>query len=288
METSLEGKTAIVTGASRGFGREIARSLAAAGASLALVARSISELEETARLARAEATDPQQAFRCYPADLSRTAEIASAVRAIRADFASIDILVNNAAIQGPIGAFETVDPRLWRAVFDVNVFAPAEFCRLLIGDLRRSGRGRVINISGGGAAAPRAAFSAYAASKAALVRWSETMAQELAPDDITVNCVAPGGMNTRMLSEIVAAGPEGSGHEYARAVEQSKTGGASPRRAAELVLLLASRAGDGITGRLISAVWDDWKSLPARRDALAAGDVYTLRRIVPADRGITW
>jgi NAD(P)-dependent dehydrogenase (short-subunit alcohol dehydrogenase family) len=173
-------------------------------------------------------------------------------------------------------------------VFDVDFFAAARLSQLAIPEMRKSGGGKIINISGGGATGPRPDFSAYACAKTALVRLTETLAQELKDAKIDVNAVAPGAMNTRMLEETLAAGPHGASREYAAAVERAKSGGAPPERAAELVVFLASSASDGITGRLISAGWDDWAKLREHREKLAGSDIYTLRRIVPKDRGINW
>ena len=104
--------------------------------------------------------------------------------------------------------------------------------------------------------------------------------------DVDVNALAPGALNTRLLDEVLAAGPERVGRDvYERAQKQQADGGAPLEKAAELALFLASSASDGISGRLLSSVWDDWPSLPGKRDALRASDVYTLRRIVPRDRG---
>ena len=132
-------------------------------------------------------------------------------------------------------------------------------------------------------------MSAYAASKAALVRLTENLALELSGAGVDVNAIAPGALNTRLLDEMLAAGPARRGDEfYEGALRQRETGGNSLEYAAALSVFLASAASDGISGRLISAVWDDWASLAGRRTELAAGDVYTLRRIGPADRGLSW
>ncbi|HWE96050.1 MAG TPA: SDR family oxidoreductase [Tepidisphaeraceae bacterium] len=282
MNFPLLNKIALVTGASRGLGAAIALRLAHDGASLALVARDAAALESfLPRLRDARVAQTQQ-FRFFPADLSQESQSHSVAEAVTNRMGGVDILVNNAAIQGPIGALDAVDWNDWRAVFDVNLFAPALLSQLLIPVMRSRG-GKIINVSGGGATGPRPDFSAYAASKCALVRLTETLAEEVKSHRIDVNAVAPGPMNTRMLDEVLAAGSSAAPREYAAAVERKRAGGTPPDKAAALVAWLASPASDGITGKLISAVWDDWETLAERRDELAGSEVYTLRRVTPKE-----
>ncbi len=97
----------------------------------------------------------------------------------------------------------------------------------------------------------------------------------------------PRRLNTRLLDEVLQAGPEKVGKAFFdRSMKQREEGGAPMEKGAALAVFLASRESDGITGRLIGAVWDDWPNLPAQRDRIAKSDVYTLRRIVPKDRGM--
>ncbi|PTY01371.1 hypothetical protein DB346_13435 [Verrucomicrobia bacterium LW23] len=147
-------------------------------------------------------------------------------------------------------------------------------------------RGKIISLSGGGATAPMPRCSAYAASKAAVVRITETMAEELREFAIDVNAVAPGAMRTRMMQEVVDAGPEKAGEAYhAKNVHWMEEGGTTdPSVGAALCAWLASTESNGITGKLLSAQWDPWQNLAAFRQDLR-GDIYTLRRIVPEDRG---
>ncbi|MDB5295876.1 MAG: fabG 5 [Phycisphaerales bacterium] len=278
----LAGKSALVTGASRGLGEAVARQLWTAGASLALFARDAAALDAvTLSLPPAAG----QSARAFPCDIGDFASLDAAHAAAAAALGDLDVLVNNAAVQGPLGPMETLDFAAWRRVFDVDLFAAARLCQLVVPGMRRRGGGKIVNISGGGATGPRPDVTAYACAKTALVRLGETLAEELRDAGIDVNGVSPGAMNTRMLEETLAAGPAGARREYAAAAERkAKATGVPPDKAAELVVFLASPASDGITGRLLSAVWDDWKSLPDRRDALAMSDVYTLRRITPDDR----
>jgi 3-oxoacyl-[acyl-carrier protein] reductase len=198
-------------------------------------------------------------------------------------------LVNNAAVLGPTGLLEDTDWAAWRKTIETNLFGTALLCRAVLPIFRRNGKGKILNLSGGGAADPRPRFTAYAASKAAVVRLTETLAEETRGAGIDVNAIAPGALNTRLLDEVLAAGPERVGRDaYDRAVRQKQEGGAPLHRAAELCTFLLSDASDGITGKLISAVWDPWETFAEKIDRLNRTDVYTLRRIVPKDRGLDW
>jgi 3-oxoacyl-[acyl-carrier protein] reductase len=132
-------------------------------------------------------------------------------------------------------------------------------------------------------------LSAYAVSKAAIVRYAETLAEEVRGTGIDVNSIAPGALNTRMLEEILAAGPDKVGKDfYERSMRQKETGGAGLVKGADLALFLASPESDGITAKLISAVWDSWREWPNHLDQLSKSDAYTLRRISGRDRAMEW
>jgi 3-oxoacyl-[acyl-carrier protein] reductase len=278
----------VVTGASRGLGLEVARQFARAGANLVLAARDPAALREAGERVATERVAADQSVLYHDAvDLADSSQVEALASSVLVE-GGADVLVNNAAVQGPIAPLQKADFAAWRRVFDVNLFAAARLCQLLIPPMRARGRGKIINVSGGGATGPRPDFSAYALSKVAMVRLTETLAEELKGQNIDVNAVAPGPMNTRMLEEVLAAGPAAAPREYEAAVARAKKGGTPPEKAAELIVWLATAASDGITGRLISAVWDDWRALPSRREQLAGTDVYTLRRIVPEDRGLKW
>lgn len=285
----LAGRTAIITGANRGLGKAIATHFVHAGASVLLTARDGDLLLPVRRELAAMATRPGQQVLGMCGDVSDPASCGALVRQAVEKLPPLTILVNNAGVYGPIGRVEEVDWDDWVQAIQVNLLGTVLMCRAVIPFLRSHGYGKIINLSGGGATAPLPRFSAYAASKAAVVRLTETLSEELREDHIDVNAIAPGALNTRMLDQVLAAGPEQTGTAfYTKALQQRDQGGTSLDKPATLTVLLASSASDGISGRLFSALWDDWEQLPERREQLRQSDVYTLRRIVPKDRGLSW
>jgi 3-oxoacyl-[acyl-carrier protein] reductase len=287
MTDALVGKNAIVTGASRGLGGQITQALWRSGANVLLVARSKNILFELRTSLMANASGGQQAH-VVMADLRTPESVPTIIREAHQMWDKIDVLVNNAAILGPIGRAWENDWEEWQTTIRVNLLAPVELCRACIPWMRECGQGKIINLSGGGATGPRANFSAYATAKVGLVRFSEILAHEVHDLDIQVNCVAPGALNTEMLQEILRAGAEKAGAaEYAQAVKQTEQG-VFPQHAADLCVFLASAASNGITGKLISAVWDPWERLPEHLDDLRNSDIYTLRRIIPRERDKDW
>lgn len=283
----LAGRGAIVTGASQGLGRAIAARFLEEGASVVVVARTEADLRRTRDELGALAGHRGQAVHAVPGDVSRPESCEAIVAAARALLPEITILVNNAGVYGPIGRVEEVDWTAWVHAVEMNLFGTVLMCRAVIPLMRERGYGKIINLSGGGATAPLPRFSAYAAGKAAVVRLTETLAEELRDSRVDVNAIAPGALNTRLLDEVLAAGPERAGEDfYNKSARQREAGGVPFDKGAALAVFLASPASDGISGRLLSAVWDDWARLPEWSGELAKTDVYTLRRIVPGDRGI--
>ncbi len=286
---SLVGRSAIITGANQGLGRAIAEAFVRAGAGVLLTARGEDLLRQVQQELAPLVTRPGQQVHILRSDVSNPESCAAATRRARELFPELTALVNNAGVYGPKGPLEEVDWKAWEDAIRINLFGTLHMCREVIPHFRARGYGKIINLSGGGATAPLPRISAYAASKAAVVRMTETLAEELKDAHVDVNAIAPGALNTRLLDEILEAGPEKVGKTfYERSVKQSAEGGVPLEKGAALAVFLASAASDGITGRLLSAQWDDWAGLPARREQLAQSDVYTLRRIVPQDRGLSW
>lgn len=285
---TLQGVRALVTGANQGFGEAVARRYVQEGARVFLCARNGARLDESGRALQALAASPDM-VQWMPADVSRPADVEAMVAAAVSAFGGLDVLVCNAGVYGPKGPIETVDWQEWSDAITINLGGAVLCCRSALPHMRAQGHGAIVLLSGGGATKPMPFLSAYAASKAALVRFGETLAEEVADAGITVNAVAPGALNTRLLDEVLDAGAERVGEAfYAQALKQKASGGTPLDRGAELCAFLASPAARGVSGRLISAVWDPWAELPQLAEQLRGSDIYTLRRIVPEDRGKQW
>ena len=272
----LAGKVAIVTGGSRGIGSSIAQGLGAEGAKVAIASRTQRELDDAR--AKLEAAGVETLARAT--DVSRLADVEALVAAVVAKWGRVDVLVNNAGVNGAIGRLDECDAAEWRLAFEVNVFGTMNACRAVLPRMRAQRSGKIVNLAGGGVGGPGVAprVSAYASSKAAVVQLTEALAKELADDGVQVNAIAPGAVVTVMTAAVVAAGPEKAGQElYERTVKQRASGGESPELAAKLVVWLASGKGGALTGKLLSAKWDkvDAIDIPtANRSSL-----YSLRRI---------
>lgn len=283
--TALSGRSALITGGSQGMGRAIAEHFLAAGANVLICARDQTALTKTGDELKAFSAAGQTIL-TKACDVSSEPEVNNLVAFALAELGTVDVLVNNAGVYGPMGSTESVSLAEWRRAFDINLYGVLIPSRLLIPHFKKIGRGKIIILSGGGATNPLPNISAYAASKAAVARLMETLAEELRPFHVDVNAIAPGALATRLMDEVLAAGPEKVGRVFYDKNTKWKSSGAVPLHlGASLAVYLASPESDGITGKLISAQWDPWARLHEHRDELAQSDIYCLRRIVPEDRG---
>jgi len=265
----------IITGASKGFGLALAVAFIKNGDSVFIGARKTTPdidllLDKNSKVA------------WHKLDISNEDSVREFTKAAGLHFNGIvDVLINNAGIYGPMGSLETVNIKEWVDAIQTNLIGTVYMCQHTLPYLKKSKLASIINLSGGGATAPMPNLSSYAASKAAVVRFTETLAEELRKDGISVNAVAPGALNTDMLDAILAAGPEKVGKEfYDKSLSQKSSGGTDMSKGTDLCLYLAKNK--PVTGKLISAVWDKVETLT---DTIDKSDIYTLRRIVPSDRG---
>jgi NAD(P)-dependent dehydrogenase (short-subunit alcohol dehydrogenase family) len=285
----LAGRCAIISGASQGLGLEVAKQFVTEGAHVVLCARNAAGLIAAQKELRQLAGANNIKILAKTADISQPDQVDAVVELALKEFDKVDVLVANAGIYGPKGPIEEIDWQEWSDAIDINLKGTVLQCRSIIPHFKQNRHGKIIILSGGGATKPMPFLSSYAASKAAVVRFAETLALELKDFHIDVNTVAPGALNTRLLAEVLSAGPEKVGQDfYDQSIKQQENGGTPLTVGAALCTFLASTASDGITGRLLSAVWDPWARLPELLTDLQRSDIYTLRRIVPQDRGLVW
>lgn len=278
----LAGLNTLITGGSQGLGRHIVERFLAEGAHVIFCARTAADVAAT-RAELAPRLTPGQIFLGVVCDIADPSSVA-ALFAQAASVGPLHAVVNNAGVYGPIGPTEEVPLAEWTQAWQVNVTGTLLVCQHAVRVMKPLGAGKIITISGGGATNPMPRFAAYAATKAAVVRLTETLAEEYRADHIEVNAVAPGALRTRLTDQVLAAGPEKAGASFfARNKKWADEGADDPKLAAALCVFLASSASNGITGKLISAKWDPWQD-PEKFRSLATSDVYTLRRIVPEDR----
>jgi 3-oxoacyl-[acyl-carrier protein] reductase len=283
----LQNLNALITGGSQGLGKTIAEHFLREGANVVICARSEKELSAT----RAELAGkfPKQKVAAKTCDVANETQVNELAAFALRELGSLDALVLNAGVYGPMGPTESVSLDEWRRALDINLFGVLLPSRAVIPHFKKAGRGKIVVLSGGGATNPMPNISAYAASKAAVVRLMETLAEELKSFQVDVNAIAPGALATRLVEEVIAAGPEKVGAAFFEKNKGWKEKGAVPLElGANLAVYLASKESDGITGKLISAQWDPWKDLQKHREDLAKSDIYCLRRIVPEDRGKKW
>jgi 3-oxoacyl-[acyl-carrier protein] reductase len=260
----------LITGAGRGIGKRLAIGFAHTRAKVGLLGRSQGELDVT----RLEIEDSGGIALRLRADVRNFDQLAAAVDRMTGEWGEIHTLIANAAIQGPIGPFAESRPSSWPEVFETNVIGVMNSCRAVLPRMLERRAGKIIVISGQGSASPRPRFAPYAASKAAIVRFVECVAEEVRDDNVQINCMLPGETYTSMTDEILQAGERAGMQEIESAEKVQATGGTLSDRQIQLALFLASERSNHLTGKLIY-VQDDWKKFEHES---ARPDAFTLRR----------
>ena len=268
----------IVTGASRGLGRAVVMRLAQEGWNVSFGARAVEELQtldlELKRLGYACAH--------HQLDVSRAASVSEFFDWSIEKYGFPDAVVHSAGVYGPFGDSQSVDVEAWNQTISVNLVGTFLVARRAIGVMLSAGAGRIVVLSGGGATNPMPNISAYAASKAGVVRLVESLALEVESYGITINAVAPGLMATDMLDTLLAENRDVVGASfYDRMKDAKERGEDSLPDAVNLIAFLVDRSIPGLTGRLISAKWDPWRKWDTEVPALLDRNAFTLRRIVP-------
>jgi 3-oxoacyl-[acyl-carrier protein] reductase len=285
----LRDRTAIITGASEGMGLAIAEHYVEAGASVIICGRRADALNQAKVHLLSKTVLPRQTVDECVADISSTQDVDRLINYALSARDKVDILVNNAGVYGPRGALEDVNWQDWVDAIHINLMGLVYCCRAIVPHMKKNGYGKIVNLSGGGATNPLPNITAYAASKAAAVRFAESLALEVKDYGIDVNSIAPGALLTRLNQELLNEGPAAVGQDfYDRMQAMLKDGGTPLSKGASLAVYLGSSESDGITGKLISAQWDPWPNLAEHRHDLGNTDIYTIRRIIPKERGMEW
>lgn len=269
----------VVTGSSSGIGLALTEHFLARGHHVWGIARS----DQSALSARLGA-----AFSFSQADVANWEQVSAAAATVGQAWSHLDGIVLCAGIQGEISPALIADPGRWsqtvRANLDGTYFPLRAFHSLL---QRAPRRAKAVCFSGGGGTKARVNFSAYGVAKTGILRLVETIAAETKDAPFDINAIAPGAINTRLTDEVIALGPTVVGQaEYDTAVKQKASTSNALEKTTGLVDWLLSVESDGVSGRLLAAVWDPWASLGKHATALAKSDVYTLRRILPEERSL--
>jgi 3-oxoacyl-[acyl-carrier protein] reductase len=288
MNRSTSLSSFFISGGTSGLGFKIAEHFVSSGASVIICGRKSSSVEDSVRRLNDVAPSDQSilGFTCDVADAASVSKMFAEINQLGIN---VQVLICNAGVIGPIDEFLKNDLAEWQNAFNINLFGTLHLVESALPRMLLSKKGRVIHISGGGATSPLFGMSSYAASKAAAVRFIETVALEYKDSGITFNSVAPGMLKTKLLDQMLEAGPDRIGENlFNKSLVKADSSSDSSAKAIELIAFLSSDASSGITGKLISAEWDNWTDWPNHLNDLNSSDIYTLRRITGRDRGQNW
>lgn len=275
-QVDLSGKSILITGGGRGIGLSIAETLKKSGAHVVIVARSSSDLESAQKKLSSIATGSSEAVAC---DITQKEDIQKACKIAAQKFGTIYGLVCAAGSHGEVGLFRNANFEAWETGIQVNVIGTALSVHTALQYMPSGKSARIVLFSGGGQNA-FSHFSSYVTGKGGIWRFTETIGEELAPEKIYVNAIAPGAVYTQFLENLIQLGPDKVGAKYYQTLLDQKAGKSTPpEKAAELSLYLMSPASEGLYGKTLSAVWDpywDFKEL----ETMSKSDLFTFKRVI--------
>lgn len=246
-------KNLILTGSTSGLGSEIFNQLLNQKYNLILISKNKKKLIKQKNIK----DKINSKIHVYHCDLSNINSVKKVMNKILKKFKYIDVLINNAGIWGPIGKFHNIDWNKWIEAININLLSSAYLIKSVLPGMRKRKKGKIIQLSGGGATKSMPNFSSYSVSKTGIVRFVETVARENKKFNIKINSLAPGAMNTNMLEIALKAGKKKVGENYKNLIRQKKNGGAGFKKAIKLIIFLLND--NKINGRLISAIWDKYE-----------------------------
>ena len=276
--------TSYISGASGFAGLLLTEHLASKGKDLLLSGRDQDRLEELVQ--NLFNRYPGQNFRAFQCDLAFPDKWNSAIEVLN-EF-SVNEYINCSGIQGQLGTSSTITYEEMNTVFNVNLFSSIFFTNYFATKLKENDKLSIIHFSGGGSTSPRPLFMSYSLSKTSLLRFIENFALENLNQNISINAIAPGVMPSKMQIEVVENKTLRESKDYITSMKSLSDENYDSTKLLDLCDFLLTEKSDGITGKLISAEWDNWAEWPNRLDQLENSDLYTLRRITGRDRGYVW
>jgi NAD(P)-dependent dehydrogenase (short-subunit alcohol dehydrogenase family) len=267
---NLAGQIGVVTGAARGLGRAFALGLAQAGMAIAITDRREDELKETLHLLQSSGAKSV----ALGADVADPAQVAGLIKSVEEKLGPIDLLVNNAALAGPAGPTWESDVQAWWQCQEVNLRGPFLCCHAVLPGMIARKKGRIINVASAAGTVSVPYLSAYVTSKAALIRFTETLAFEVRPHGVSVFAMHPGAVQSPMTEELLAS----AGKQWLPWLEYIFQQGQdqTTEPGTSLVLFLASGKADTLSGKFFM-VPEDPEELVGRADEIRQKDLYTLR-----------
>jgi NAD(P)-dependent dehydrogenase (short-subunit alcohol dehydrogenase family) len=270
----LKNRTVIITGGSRGIGKSIAGEYLKEGANVVIASRGEEELGNTVKEFQSIA---RNRFLGVQTDVSVKEDVQELINKTEHEFGCVDILVNAAGILSPVGSLLDVDEEDWVYCIRVHLIGTMYCCKFALPGMISKGKGKIINFFGGGASKPIGQVSAYTSAKYSVARFTESLAEELRPHKINVNCIAPGPVDTKLFQ----TGLEGlkrdgeKNYQELMKIKDPKP----PESSNGLALYLATDESENITGKMISPIWDDWKNLNETLSKTDDPSLFTLRRV---------
>lgn len=273
---SLKDTCVIVTGGARGIGKFLTHALYEEGAKIVICSRNEQEVKRVCK-----DINNAKDIRVFGivADVSKVQDSKKIVDYAIKKFGRVDVLINNAGVIGEVNEFTKGSPLSWRKAVQVNLFGTVNMTHAVLHHMSSFKAGKIINFAGAGVGGKNLQknVSSYVTSKFAIAGFTETVAQELSKDNIQINAISPGAINTMITDYMIGKGKKRTGEEmYHTLLKQKETGGDSLNNVSRLALYLCQKKSDYLTGRTLSAKWDTTSKL---QEAKTNNNVFKLRRI---------
>lgn len=280
---STESRFIVISGATGYLGTRLAEHFASKGENLFLIARNRKKLHD---LRKSIHKSFDVLIKIKAIDFSKP----SAYRRLNRITRNLNVFagLHTIGLQAPIGPLIKQSPKSLRKSLEVNFMSGFLFAKFCCSRMSNNDRTSLVFFSGGGATFPRIDFGPYGSAKTALIRMIETLSIELKPYNISANIIAPGSLPSQMMDEIIKEKKTVSAEEYLAAAKTINEGDSAIKNVIDLTQFLLGYEGLKITGKLISAKWDDWRSWISHMEELENSDIFTLRRVTTKVQGQDW